>query len=258
MNSDSANIDLNNLFLNEPSMFEVYKRISSIYDDSLSNDNQDLELFTKLKAIITPLLAVKPEERMKLIDARKKLDELDQFRHFLLLDSFLQQNDSTMTHTDENTQNSFSLMDEIRNTRLFTIPVAGEEMELTQRSTNLCVPITAMRLLSYALVDFLEPYCRSNSTVWNEIIKKILKYPDVARTSADAPEGYHAPEGFQALKPSSETVLRKKDTVLIQQLILICCGVISPRSLHGLNHCHLDDAYYIEAQVQNIREYKTS
>ena len=217
-------------------MFEVYKRISSIYDDSLSNDNQDLELFTKLKAIITPLLAVKPEERMKLIDARKKLDELDQFRHFLLLDSFLQQNDSTMTHTDENTQNSFSLMDEIRNTRLFTIPVAGEEMELTQRSTNLCVPFTAMRLLSYALVDFLEPYCRSDLTVWEMLKKKILKYPDVARTSADAPEG--------------------NDNVFIQKLILICCGVISPRSLHGLNHCHLDDAYYIEAQVQNIREYK--
>ena len=217
-------------------MFEVYKRIASSYNVSLSNDNQDFELFTKLKAIITPLLAVKPEERMKLIDARKKLDELDQFRHFLLLDSFLQQNDSTMTHTDENTQNSFSLMDEIRNTRLFTIPVAGEEMELTQRSTNLCVPFTAMRLLSYALVDFLEPYCRSDLTVWEMLKKKILKYPDVARTSADAPEG--------------------NDNVFIQQLILICCGVISPRSLHGLNHCHLDDAYYIEAQEQNIREYK--
>ena len=215
-------------------MFEVYKKLASIYD--VSNDNLDLELFTRLKAIITQLVAVKPEERMKLIDARKKLDELDQFRHFLLLDSFLQQNDSTMTHTDENTQNSFSLMDEIRNTRLFTIPVAGEEMELTQRSTNLCVPITAMRLLSYALVDFLEPYCRSDLTVWEMLKKKILKYPDVARTNADAPEGHN--------------------NVFIQKLILICCGVISPRSLHGLNHCHLDDAYYIEAQEQNIREYK--
>ena len=236
---DNANIDFDDLFSKDNPMFEVYKKMASIFLGPISNDNRDSDLFTRLKAIVTKLVAVNPAERMKLSNARNELVKLrDEFNHdFLLLNPFLQQpDDPTMTHTDETTQNSLRLMNEIRSTRLFTIPTTGEDKKLTQRLTNLCVSVTAMRLLSYALVDFLEPYCRSDLTVWEMLKKKILKYPDVARTNADAPEGHN--------------------NVFIQKLILICCGVISPRSLHGLNHCHLDDAYYIEAQEQNIREYK--
>ena len=261
----NAKIDYKDLFSKDHPMFEVYKTMASVFDARVSNVNQDLEIFTRLKAIITRLVAVKPEERMRLVDAKEKLEDLEIFTHFLLLDPFLQQDidDPTMTHTDETTQNSLRLMNEIRSTRLFTIPTTGEDKKLTQRLTNLCVSVTAMRLLSYALVDFLEPYCKNNRAVWDELKKKILKYPDnpekksqkeredanapefVASTSADAPEGYQ-----KGLKPAK----KEKSNLFIQQLITICCGVISPRSLNGLNHCHLDDDFHIAAQEQNIRE----
>ena len=252
---DNANIDFDDLFSKDNPMFEVYKKMASIFLGPISNDNRDSDLFTRLKAIVTKLVAVNPAERMKLSNARNELVKLrDEFNHdFLLLNPFLQQpDDPTMTHTDETTQNSLRLMNEIRSTRLFTIPTTGEDKKLTQRLTNLCVSVTAMRLLSYALVDFLEPHFKNNATAWKELKEKILQYPKTDEekipeykvgTSADASEGYQ-----QGLKQV------KKEKLFIQKLITICCGVISPRSLNGLNHCHLDDDFHTAAQEQNIRE----
>lgn len=47
---------------------------------------------------------------------------------------------------------------------------------------------------------------------------------------------------------------KKKDKpTFLQESLAICCGVISPRSLNGLNHCHLDNDFHIANQQQNIR-----
>ena len=194
---------------------------------------------------------------MTLKGARTELDELDKFAHnFLLLNPLLQyRDDPTMINTDE-TQNSlrlmeeirstslinemrgttannkmrstsevknqicFPLMDKIRSTNLYTTSTTGTGKKLTQRNTKLCVSMTASRLLSYGLVDFLEPYCKEN------------------------------PTSFMLLKNSILNISND----FIEELITICCSVISPRSLTGLNHCKLDDNFLIAAQEQNIRE----
>ena len=197
---------------------------------------------------------------MTLDNARKGLDELETFTHnFLLLNPFLQieEDDPTMALTDETTQNSLRLMNEIRSTslwtlnevkgtRLFTLPTPYDDKTvqtclalmdgvkspnlntilssddenpnsyLIQAFNNLCVTITAMRLLSYGLLDFLRDNC-------SQIVLKDLK-----------------------------TLILKNQ----KNLINICCGVISPRPLNGLNQCKLDDDFQIAAQVQNMRELK--
>ena len=271
----NAKTDIKSLFVNENPMFEVYKQMASIFNVNLEHVKFDLELFKKLKEIITKLVLVKPESRMKLEEARQKLKELDQFttnedgskiNNFLLLDPFLQHDDDpTLLNTDETTQNSLRLMNEIRNTRLFTIPTTGEDKKLTQRLTNLCVSVSAMRLLSYALVEFLEKkiYVSRDRKAWEEVKNRILKYPDNPESSKKTPEQREAaqmevfetgsssknPDGFnKSLQPV------KKEKFFIHELLTICCGVISPRSLNGLNHCHLDDDFHIAAQQQNIRE----
>ena len=221
---------------NENPMFEVYKTIADIFKVSLKDAQYDLKLFKILKEIITQLLVVKPEKRMKLQDARKKLEELDQFAktkdfNYLLLNSFIQtENDPTMTNTDETTQNSLGLMDEIRSTRLFTTGESSEDdKKLTQRNTNLCVSVSAMRLLSYALVEFLENTFTGDRKSLKDLTEKILKY-------------------------SENPTQVEREPRFIRKLVTICCGVISPRSLNGLNHGHLDDDYQIGAQEQNIRK----
>ena len=173
---------------------------------------------------------------MKLQDARAKLEELDQFAktkdfNYLLLNSFIQtENDPTMTNTDETTQNSLGLMDEIRSTRLFTTGESSEDdKKLTQRNTNLCVSVSAMRLLSYALVEFLEKTFTGDRKTLKDLTDKILKY-------------------------SENPTQVEREPRFIRKLVTICCGVISPRSLNGLNHGHLDDDYQIGAQEQNIRK----
>ena len=254
----------------ENPMFEVYKTMATeVFNEPLKYDF-DFKLFITLKQIITQLVVVKPENRMKLQDARTRLDELDQFTkmqdfNFLLLKSFLQnEDDPTLTNTDETTQNSLRLMNEIRSTRLFTIPTTGDDKKLTQRLTNLCVAVSAMRLLSYALVDFLEKHFTGDRKKFQELTDKILKYPDNPESSKKTPEereaarepvleagpSSNAPDGFkQGYNPV------KKEPFFIHKLITICCGVISPRSLNGLNHCHLDDNFHIAAQEQNIRKF---
>ena len=45
----------------------------------------------------------------------------------------------------------------------------------------------------------------------------------------------------------------KKDKPLfLHELLAICCGVISPRSLNGLNHGSLDNDFQIAHQFQDI------
>ena len=87
-----------------------------------------------------------------------------------------------MANTDESTQASLRLMDQIRNSRLFTMPTTGEEMKLTQRNTNLCVSIAAMRLICFAFIVFLQknirPDKRSELESLCESIIRIPKVPD--------------------------------------------------------------------------------
>ena len=58
-------------------------------------------------------------------------------------------------------------MDEIRKSRLFTIPTAGDFKKLTQRDTNHCVAIAAMRLVCFALDEFL-----SDPKHWKQDVNK--------------------------------------------------------------------------------------
>ena len=61
--------------------------------------------------------------------------------------------DPIMMNTDESTQASLRLMDKIRASRLFTMPTSLGEMKLTQRDTNLCVPIAGSRLIRIVRFD---------------------------------------------------------------------------------------------------------
>ena len=266
-------------------MFEVYKTFADIFKVPFEDTQYGLKLFKILKEIITRLVVVKPEKRMKLQDAREKLEELDQFAkmgdfNYLLLSSFIPVqtvNDPTMTvitttdetttdetTQDETTQNSLGLMDEIRSTRLFTTGESSEDdKKLTQRNTNLCVSVSAMRLLSYALVEFLEKTFTGDRKNLKDLTDKILKYSENPQFSKMTPEekevaklpvlepgkSSNAPPGFyKGLTPV------KREPTFIRKLVTICCGVISPRSLNGLNHGHLDDDFQIAAQEQNIRK----
>ena len=137
--NDEANLaEFDDLFSNENPMFEVYRKMASLFNVDLTFAELDLELFKKLKYMITELVPVKPEDRMKLEEAKNKLKELEDFtktkdiRNFLLLNHFLQiHDDPTMTNTDETTQNSLRLMDEIRTTRLFTFPTTGADKKVS-------------------------------------------------------------------------------------------------------------------------------
>ena len=48
----------------------------------------------------------------------------------------------------------------------------------------------------------------------------------------------------------------EKEATFLQEILAICCGVISPRSLNGLNHCNVDNDFHIANQEQNISMYK--
>ena len=172
---------------------------------------------------------------------RTKLDELDKFAEtkafkFFLLSPFFQSQDDPNAR-DETTQNNMGLMNDITSSRLFTSPTIGDEKKLTQRDTNLCVSFSAMRLLSYALVEFLENHFTGDDDVLENLKDKILKYPKNPGSS------------------KKRNVFRDfEETSFIHKLIAICCGVISPRSLNGLNHCYLDNDFQTAAQEQNIRK----
>ena len=88
-----------------------------------------------------------------------------------------------MANTDESTQASLRLMDEIRMSRLFTIPAAGDFKKLTQRDTNLCVAFAAMRLVCFALIEFLDDSKHRTHGITKEkldqIRKKIINLPKI-------------------------------------------------------------------------------
>ena len=84
-----------------------------------------------------------------------------------------------MLNTDDTTQASLRLMDQIRNSRLFTLPTkTGDMMKLTQRKTNLCVAFAAMRLLCFALISFLGKNIQPNRLQeLKAICEKITNFP---------------------------------------------------------------------------------
>ena len=93
--------------------------------------------------------------------------------------------DPIMVNTDESTQASLRLMDEIRKSRLFTMPTTGDFMKLTQRDTNLCVAIAAMRLLCFTLDAFLRDSNIFRQDVNKQkiesILKEIINLPEVPK-----------------------------------------------------------------------------
>ena len=95
------------------------------------------------------------------------------------------ENDPIMANTDESTQASLRLMDEIRKSRLFTIPTAGDFKKLTQRDTNHCVAIAAMRLVCFALDEFLDDSKHWQKDVNKQTLKsireKMIHFPKIDR-----------------------------------------------------------------------------
>ena len=92
-----------------------------------------------------------------------------------------------MTNTDETTQESLRLMDQIRNSKLFTIPTVGDILRLTQRNTNLCVAIAAMRLLCFALISFLGENIKSDQLkeLKTTLREKIISFPKIQKESEE-------------------------------------------------------------------------
>ena len=207
--------------------YSMFLLLNHILKHKGENDD-NWTLFCKLKNIITNLVVVKPKCRMKLEDAGIKLEDLNKNEisntNFTLLDPSLQtilNDDVTPTSKDTPTQNTYGLQDDISTSRILTTSSIDDQLNLSQRNTNLCVTYSAMRLLSYSLIEFLN---RSG-----------------------------------IFKDNEQTLTEVKNEVLLQgqfikQLLKICCCVISPRSLTGLNHAHLDEIFQIDAQEQNIRE----
>ena len=213
------------------SIFEIFSKISYHFNVDVSSEER--HLFEYLKDIVTKLLMVEPHDRMKLEDVYKRLPYLETLtkimvatngNNFCLLNPSLNFGDiSITTRTDDPTQQTHGRMDEIRTTRLFT---EHNKPEFTQRNTYLCVPISAMRLLSYELVEFVK----NHGNFGDDEALKELEYTVIAI--------------HEGIPRTSHQFLK--------QLITICCNVISPRSLNGLNHRHLDDQK--TKQTQQIRK----
>ena len=184
-----------------------------------------------------------------------------------------------MALIDETTQASLRLMDLIRSSRLVNMPTSGDIMKLTQRNTNLCVAIAAMRLLCFTFHAFLGDSNIFRQDVDKEKIesirKEIINLPEVPKNKAGQNE-QQSPGNFSEFNLSQYLKLwgdlfkksitdltseqdsdrdkqtKKDEPMFLQKLLAICCGVISPRSLNGLNHCNLDNDFHIANQEQNI------
>ena len=187
----------------------------------LHKSSNDL-LYECLKnEIVSKLVEVEPKKRLDLQTAKTWLIQINKKfteEKFLLLDSFFKISDGAI----DITQTSFKLMDIIRDSRYLT--TIDNEKRLTQQSTNLCVAISAMRLLCYALLDFLETRYRANVSIRE--------------------------------KERNRNLILKDDSGFLKQLVNICCGVISPRSLDGLNHGCLENEHHIAVQQQNISKFR--
>ena len=197
------------------------------------DNNLDLNwvFFRELKTIIVKLLSINPGSRMKLKDAALKLYELKmnfvgfQDLHmeyaFPLTNASLRaflHDQTTETRKETSTEKTYGRMKRIDTKRIFQTSEKEDEFNLIQRDTQLCVPISAMKLLIFALVEFIEQNLR----------------------------------GLTDLGKLTETIL--KDRHFFQQLLTLCCFVVSPRSVNGLNHGYFDDGFQSATQKQNIRE----
>ena len=100
------------------------------------------------------------------------------------------------------------------------MPTTEHEMKPTQRMTNLCISVTASRLLSYELVNVLELYSTGNMTDLEESKKYILKYQ------------------------------KEQSDLFIQKLVATCRGVIS------LDGPYDPGDFQIAAQEEKMGEYK--
>ena len=163
-----------------------------------------------------------------------------------------------MANTDESTQASLRLMDQIRTSRLFTMPTTGDEMKLTQRNTNLCVSIAAMRLICFAFIVFLQKNIKQDKrSELKTLCESIIRIPKVQDSKKKENESTDQTLGSDLtpagqIQQAAENQDKKEKASFLQELLAICCGVISPRSLNGLNHCILDDDFHNANQQQNI------
>jgi len=197
------------------------------------DNNSDLNwvFFLELKKIIVKLLSINPGSRMKLKDASLKLYELK--TNFVgLLDLHMEyafplmnanlrvfsHDKITKTRKETSTEKTYGRMKGIDTKRIFQPSEKEDEFNLIQRDTQLCVPISAMKLLIFALVEFLEQNLG----------------------------------GLTDLGTLTDTIL--KDRHFFQQLLTLCCFVVSPRSVNGLNHGNFDAGFQSATQKQNIRE----
>ena len=210
-------------FTEETSIYHVYERLAAIFNVCSIHNNINTEFYDRLKVIITKLVQVKPSKRLKLDVVQTQLLQLEnltktsKMQRFLLLNSFLRFNGDSKIY-DFVSQNTFGLMSEARTSQILTNAFVDDDLQLTQRNTNLCVSFSAMLLLAFSLLNFLK---RLRSGEKKEEHEKLEK----------------------------ATV---KNPEFLKQLINICCGVISPRSLNGLNHGRLDNYFQIRAQLQDI------
>ena len=58
------------------------------------------------------------------------------------------------------------------------------------------------------------------------------------------------------IQESTQNQKTKNEPVFLEKCLAILCGVISPRSLNGLNHMNLDNDFHIANQEQNISKFK--
>ena len=219
---------LDNQFSKEKSVYGVYQKLATSFDVNINCNESDSQLFKKLKNIIINLVKVKPVERMMLKDVRKELEQLKiwtknvEMEKSLLLNSFLCL--ECPANEYEPSQYSFGLMSEARTSQIITATFEDDDYHLTQRDTNLCVSFSAVILLSYALVDFFGE---------SRIFEHEKQLQNLGKRTVENPK-------------------------FIKQLLDVCCGVISPRSLNGLNHSRLDNHSQIEAQLQDISKLNKS
>ena len=127
---------------------------------------------------------------------------------------------------------TYGQMDQISSSKIF-----GNERNMlrkvTQGRTNLCVSFAAMRLLSYTLMEFLKHIFMDHAENFKND-EKLNDLENIILNFGNDTDG--------------------SNSLFFLQLITICCGVISPRALNGLNHCYHDDKFQITAQEQDIRK----
>ena len=264
----NANLENNDQFVFDKDKFSMFKLCQEIGNSLKLNFNNELlqldfEIFNKLRCIISQLVLVKPEDRLKLKDASKKLEQLDDFisknqiKDFLLLESFflkddphmqnIQHSSQTLTISidadefftlDENPDGQLSNYNSPDDAKLFTTDPEQEE-RITQKNTKLCVSISAMRLLSFAFITFLQ----------NNLNRRTLE--DLRKIIFNFPKNRNFNKKANKQDVSDDDLNKTPNESFIQKLVTICCGVISPRSLNGLNNLELKEPD-ISAQEQNI------